>query len=57
MIDIPADQIETDTPLTVTVKGLGSRIVQFGALHADGAFDQYDTKSSEFAWSPLHESL
>lgn len=57
VLDLPADQIERDMPLTVTVKGLGSRIVQFGALHADGAFDQYDTKSSVFAWSPLHDAL
>lgn len=57
VLDIPADQIAADMPIEVTVKGLGSRIVQFGALHADGAFDQYDTKDSVFAWSPLHDAL
>lgn len=57
VLDLPADQLEADMPIEVIVTGLGSRIVQFGSLYADGAFDQYDTKSSVFAWSPLHESL
>ncbi|MBR1553104.1 MAG: hypothetical protein IJ631_03715 [Schwartzia sp.] len=57
VLDLPATQFEAELPIEVTVKGLGSRIIQFHALHADGAFDQYDTKSSVFAWSPLHTSL
>ena len=57
VLDLPAREINPDLPIEVTVSGLGSRVVQFGSLHADGAFDQYDTKSSEFAWSPLHDAL
>ena len=57
VLDLPAEEINPDLPIDVTVKGLSGRVVQFGALHADGAFDQYDTKSSVFAWSPLHDAL
>ena len=57
VLDLPAEEIEADLPIEVTVTYQNRYFLRFGALHADGAFDQYDTKTPVFSWSPLHDSL
>ena len=44
-------------PIEVTVTYQNRYFLRFDELHADGAFDQFDTKAPVFAWTPLHESL
>ncbi len=57
VLDLPAEAIETDLPIQVTVTYRDKYFLNFGELHADGAFDQYDTKAPVFSWSPLHDTL
>lgn len=56
-LDLPAAEIAEDMPIEVSVTYQNRYFLQFSELHADGAFDQYDTKAPVFAWSPLHETL
>ena len=57
VLDIPAEEIAEDMPIEVEVVYQDRYFLRFGELHADGAFDQYDTKAPVFSWSPLHDSL
>ena len=57
VLDLPAEAIAEDMPIEVEVTYQNRYSLHFGELHADGAFDQYDTKAPVFSWSPLHESL
>ncbi|MBR1886019.1 MAG: hypothetical protein IJ812_06390 [Schwartzia sp.] len=57
VLDIPADEVQTGIPLAVTMHGPEGRLIEFGPLYADGAFDQYDTKAPVFAWMPLNDTL
>ena len=57
VLDIPAEEIAEDMPIEVEVAYQNRYFLRFGELHADGAFDQYDTKAPVFSWSPLHDSL
>ncbi len=57
VLDIPAEQVKPGVPITVTMHGLDSLFIEFEPLHEDGAFDQYDTKSPVFAWTPLNDNL
>lgn len=57
VLDIPAEAIAEDMPIEVEVVYQDRYFLRFGELHADGAFDQYDTKAPVFSWSPLHDSL
>ncbi len=57
VLDLPVEEIEADLPIEVTVTYQNKYFLHFGALHADGAFDQYDTKTPVFSWSPLHDTL
>ena len=57
VLDLPAEEIEADLPIEVTVTYQNRYFLHFSALHADGAFDQYDTKTPVFSWSPLHDTL
>ena len=57
VLDLPAEEIEADLPLEVTVTYQDRYFLNFGEMHADGAFDQYDTKAPVFAWTPLNDNL
>ncbi len=57
VLDLPVEAIKADMPIEVEVTYQQRYVLRFGELHADGAFDQYDTKAPVFSWSPLHESL
>lgn len=57
VLDLPPEEIEADMPIEVEVTYQNRYFLRFGELHADGAFDQYETKAPVFSWSPLHESL
>lgn len=57
VLDLPAKEVEADLPIEVTVTYQDRYFLRFGDLHADGAFDQYDTKAPVFAWTPLNDTL
>ncbi len=57
VLDLPAEEIAEDMPIEVDVVYQNRYALRFGELHADGAFDQYDTKAPVFSWSPLHDTL
>ena len=57
VLDLPAEEIEADMPIEVTVTYQNKYFLHFGNLYADGAFDQYDTKAPVFSWTPLNETL
>ncbi len=57
VLDLPAEAIAADMPIEVEVVYQKRYALHFGELHADGAFDQFETKAPVFSWSPLHDSL
>lgn len=57
VLDFPATEIEPGVPIEVTVTGDGGAPLIFPPLENDGPYAKYRTKSHEFLWYPLHESL
>ncbi len=57
VLDFPAEAVEAGTPVNVTVTGDGGTPMNFEPLENEKNYREHDTKSHEFLWYPLHDSL
>ncbi len=57
VLDFPAEEVEADVPVTVCVTGDGGTPLTFEPLENKKKYNAHETKSHEFLWYPLHDSL